>query len=186
MKILCESLRDSPVVMRGDYPYFIHPLTDGIPQIEPTLLKDAVNEIIKRIDTDSFNKILTIEAMGLPIGVGLSLALNKPLTVVRKKSYGLEGEIEVYQKTGYSTGKLYINSVKPEDELLVVDDVLSTGGTIIAVVKGIKKIGAKISDIVVVMNKNRNLEKIERKIGMKIKSIVNIEIVEGKVKIVNG
>ncbi len=184
MKILRESLRNSPIVMRDDYPYFIHPLTDGIPQIEPSLLKDAVNEVIKKIDVDSFNKILTVEAMGLPIGVGLSLALNKPLTVVRKRPYGLKGEVEVQQKTGYSTGKLYINSVVPKDRLLIVDDVLSTGGTIVAVVEGIKKIGAEISDIVVVVNKNRNIVEIERKIGMKIKSIVNIEIVNGKVQIV--
>ena len=184
MKILRESLRNSPIVMRDDYPYFIHPLTDGIPQIEPSLLKDAVNEVIKKIDVDSFNKILTVEAMGLPIGVGLSLALNKPLTVVRKRPYGLKGEVEVQQKTGYSTGKLYINSVVPEDRLLIVDDVLSTGGTIVAVVEGIKKIGAEISDIVVVVNKNRNIGEIERKIGMKIKSIVSIDIVNGKVQIV--
>ncbi len=181
MKILRESLQNAPIIMRGNYPYFIHPLTDGIPQIEPSLLKDAVNELIKRINTDSFNKIITVEAMGLPIGVALSLTLNKPLTVVRKKSYSLEGEVEVHQKTGYSTGKLYINSVKPEDKLLIVDDVLSTGGTIVAVVEGIRKIGATISDIVVVVNKNKNIEKIEKKVGMKIKSIVNIDIIDGKV-----
>jgi len=183
MRILKESLRDAPIVMRGDYPYFIHPLTDGIPQIEPALLKDAVNEIIKRIDVDSFDKILAIEAMGLPIGVSLSLAIEKPLVVVRKKSYGLEGEVVVIQKTGYSKGKLYINSVKRRDTLLIVDDVLSTGGTIIAVVEGIRKIGAKIADIVVVVNKNRNIEKIERAIGMKIKSITNIEILNGHVHV---
>ena len=184
MKDLRKSLKKAPIVMRGDYPYFIHPLTDGIPEIDPSLLKDAVNEVIKRIDVDSFNKIITVEAMGLPIGVALSLALNKPLTVVRKRSYGLEGEVELLQKTGYSTGKLYINSVVPEDRLLIVDDVLSTGGTIVAVVEGIRKIGAEISDIVVVVNKNRNIGEIERRIGMKIKSIVNIDIVDGKVKIV--
>jgi len=181
MKILRKSLKKAPIVMRGNYPYFIHPLTDGIPEIEPSLLKDAVNEVIKRIDVDSFNKILTVEAMGLPIGVALSLALNKPLTVVRKRPYGLDGEVEVLQKTGYSTGKLYINSVVPEDRLLIVDDVLSTGGTILAVVEGIRKIGAKIADIVVVVNKNKNIEDIEKKIGMKIKSVVNIEIEDGRV-----
>ncbi len=185
MKILRESLKNAPIVMRGNYPYFIHPLTDGIPQIEPALLKDAVNEVIKRIDVDSFNKILTIEAMGLPVGVSLSLALEKPLVVVRKKPYGLEGEVMVTQKTGYSAGKLYINSVKKDDRLLIVDDVLSTGGTIIAVVEGLRQIGASISDIVVVVNKNRNIKDIEKRIGIKIKSIVNIDIRDGRVVILD-
>ncbi len=185
MKLLRDSLINAPVIMKGDYPYFIHPLTDGIPEIDPAVLKDAVNEIIKRIDIDGFDKILTVEAMGLPIGVALSMELTKPMTVVRKRPYGLPGEVEVVQHTGYSTSKLYINSITPQDRLLLVDDVLSTGGTMVAVVEGIKKIGAKISDIVVVVNKNRNLEEVEKKIGHKIKALINIEIVDGKVRILD-
>ncbi len=185
MKLLRESLENAPVIMKGDYPYFIHPLTDGIPEIDPAVLKDAINEIIRVIDIDSFEKIVTVEAMGLPVGVALSMELNKPMTVIRKRSYGFPGEVVVEQHTGYSKGVLYINSIKPDDRLLLVDDVLSTGGTMIAVVNGLKKIGAHIADIVVVVNKNRNIEEIERKIGHKIKSLVNIEIVDGKVHILD-
>ncbi len=185
MKLLRESLLNAPVIMKGSYPYFIHPLTDGIPQIDPAVLKDAVNEIIKVIDIDSFDKILTIEAMGLPLGVALSMELTKPMSVVRKRPYGLPGEVEVEQHTGYSTGKMYINSITSEDRLLLVDDVLSTGGTMIAVVEGLHRIGAKISDIVVVVNKNRNIEEIEHRIGHKIKAIVNIEIVDKKVRVLD-
>ncbi|ADD08646.1 hypoxanthine/guanine phosphoribosyltransferase [Candidatus Aciduliprofundum boonei] len=185
MKLLKESLKNAPVIMKGNYPYFIHPLTDGIPEIDPAVLKDAVNEIIKVIDIDNFDKIVAVEAMGLPIGVALSMELTKPMTVIRKRPYGLSGEVMVEQQTGYSKGKLYINSISSQDTLLLVDDVLSTGGTITAVVDGIKKIGAKISDIVVVVNKNRNIKEVEQKIGFKIKTIVNIEIVDGKVKVLD-
>jgi len=185
MKLLRESLKNAPVIMKGNYPYFIHPLTDGIPEIDPAVLKDAINEIIKVIDIDAFDKIVAVEAMGLPIGVALSMELTKPMTVIRKRPYGLPGEVEVEQHTGYSKGKLYINSISAEDTLLLVDDVLSTGGTITAVVDGIKKIGARISDIVVVVNKNRNIKELEEKIGQRIKTIVNIEIVEGKVRILD-
>ncbi len=185
MRFLKESLKNAPVIMKGNYPYFIHPLTDGIPEIDPAVLKDAVNEIIKVIDIDNFDKIVAVEAMGLPIGVALSMELTKPMTVIRKRPYGLPGEVMVEQHTGYSKGKLYINSISSKDTLLLVDDVLSTGGTITAVIEGIKKIGAKISDIVVVVNKNRNLEEIEKRIGFKIKTIVNIEIVDGKVKLLD-
>ncbi len=183
MKLLRESLVNAPVIMKGNYPYFIHPLTDGIPEIDPRVLKDAINEIIKVIDIDDFNKIVAVEAMGLPIGVALSMELSRPMTVIRKRSYGLPGEVEVEQQTGYSRGKLYINSINPDDSLLLVDDVLSTGGTIVAIVDGIKKIGARISDIVVVVNKNKNVEEVEKRIGHRIKTIVNIDIVDGKVVI---
>ncbi len=185
MRRLRESLENAPIIMKGDYPYFIHPLTDGIPEIDPAVLKDAVNEIIKRIDIDDFNKILTVEAMGLPIGVALSMVLELPMTVVRKRAYGMPGEVVVEQETGYSSGKLYINSVSSEDRLLLVDDVLSTGGTMVAVVEGIKRTGAHISDIVVLVNKNRNIEEVEKRIGMKIKTVINIEIRDKRVHVLD-
>lgn len=185
MRRLRKSLENAPIIYKGDYPYFIHPLTDGIPEIDPEVLKDAVNEIIKRIDIDSFNKILTVEAMGLPIGVALSMVIDVPMTVVRKRSYGLPGEVVIEQKTGYSSGNLYINSVSRDDRILLVDDVLSTGGTMIAVVDGIKKIGAEISDIVVIVNKHKHIEEVEERIGYKIKTIVNIEIRDGRVHIID-
>ena len=185
MKRLHTSLENAVVIMKGQYPYFIHPLTDGIPPIDPALLRDAAAEIIKIIDIDSFNKILTVESMGMPIGVALSMLLDKPISIVRKRAYGLPGEIVVSQKTGYSSGMLYINYIGKDDRLLLVDDVLSTGGTMTAIVNGLKTTGAKITDIVVIVNKNRNIETIEGKIGMRIKTVVNIEIVEGKVRILD-
>ena len=47
---LKESLLAAPIIWKGDYPYFIHPLTDGVPRLEPTVLT-AVVELIENLLT---------------------------------------------------------------------------------------------------------------------------------------
>ncbi len=44
--LLEESLKAAPIVKRGEYNYFIHPITDGVPYLEPRLLNDVTDRII--------------------------------------------------------------------------------------------------------------------------------------------
>ncbi|MBC7081617.1 MAG: adenine phosphoribosyltransferase [Thermoplasmatales archaeon] len=173
MNLLEKSLKEAPIIKKGEYNYIIHPITDGIPFVEPKIIEEIVDEIIKEMP--SCNRILTIEAMGIPIATVLSLKTGLPFTIVRKRKYSLPGEKEVIQKTGYSETRLYINGIKKGDEVLIVDDVISTGGTLIAIVESLKEIGAKIKGIFVAINKG-NKEEIEKKIGMRIRTLVNIEV----------
>lgn len=172
-----ESLENAPIVKKGDYNYVIHPITDGIPYIEPSLLE----EVIERMDIPKCDRIVTMEAMGIPIATALSLKTGMPFTIIRKRSYGLEGEVSVNQVTGYSSSNLFINGINKGDEIVIVDDVLSTGGTLIAVVSALKEMGVKIKGIFIAVNKG-NLEEIEEKIGMHINTVVDIEV-NGKVRV---
>ena len=49
--------------------------------------------------------------MGIPLATALSIKTGIPFVVVRKRSYGLEGECQVHQQTGYSENELYINGI---------------------------------------------------------------------------
>jgi len=173
MERLIKSLKESPIVKKRDYSYVVHPLTDGIPFIEPSLLEEVVDEIAKKMP--SCNRIVTMEAMGIPIATLLAAKTGIPFTIIRKRKYGLHGEKEVVQKTGYGEAKLYINGIKKGDEIVIVDDVISTGGTLIAVVEALKEIGAIIKGIFIAINKG-NKKEIERKIGMEITTLVNIAV----------
>lgn len=179
MKLLAESLRKAPIVKKRDYNYVVHPITDGIPYITAELLNEVANEIAKKMP--KCDRIVTIEAMGIPIASALCIKTGIPFTIIRKRKYGLPGEKEVFQKTGYGKAKLYINGIKRGDEIVIVDDVLSTGGTLISVVKTLEEIGAIIKGIFIAVNKG-NKEEIENKIGRKIETIVNIEV-DNEVKI---
>ena len=64
----------------------------------------------------------------MPLALMLSLQLGIPFTIIRKREYGLPGEVSIEQVTGYSKSKMYVNGLKKSDRVVIVDDVLSTGG----------------------------------------------------------
>jgi len=177
---LKASLRESSIVKRGDYDYIVNPVTDGIPKVTPSILKEIVDAMsqISSLDCDYF---ITVEALGLPLATALSLKTGKPFNVVRKRMYGLPDEINISRLTGYSKSTLFVNGVKPGDKVIIVDDVVSTGGTLWALVEALDKIGVKIMDILVVVEKTDRKAEIERKIGMAVKTLVKVEVVNGKV-----
>ena len=71
---LKESLLAAPIIWKGDYPYFIHPLTDGVPRLEPTVLTAVVELIENAVNWESIDLVLGIEAMGLPLTSPLSMS----------------------------------------------------------------------------------------------------------------
>ena len=179
---LKESLLDAPIIWKGDYPYFIHPLTDGVPRLDPSVLNAVVELIETKVDWNSVDLILGIEAMGLPLTSPLSMRNNRPQVVVRKRSYGLEGELAIDQSTGYSKGSMYLNDIQEGERILIVDDVLSTGGTLDAIIKGVESLGAIIESVIVVVEKGPGLQQLQEKYPhIQISSIVRLEMDEGKV-----
>lgn len=175
LSILTRTLRDSPIIKKGEYNYFVHPIADGIPEIQPELLSEVTDHINSLIYEDELDRIVTIESMGIPIGTALSLQTGLPLTVIRKRQYGLPGEITVDQKTGYSEGKLYINGVNKGDRILLVDDVISTGGTMKAVIDALNTAGVMICDTIVIIEKGTGAIHLNRK-GYDIKTLVLIDV----------
>ncbi len=177
---LIKSLKDCPIVKKGDYDYFVHPITDGIPKMEPGLLEDVASHIIE-VGNMNCDKIVAAEAMAIPLGVAISLRIGKPYVVIRKRQYGLPGEVSVEQITGYSKSSMFVNGIYKGDRLLIVDDVLSTGGTLRAMVRALRTIGAEIVDTIIVFNKNKNKKELERELGLTIKTLLDVDVVDGKV-----
>lgn len=152
MDRLRQSLLDAPIIEKDGYHYFVHPISDGVPMLRPELLREVVVGVTRRADLD-VDKIVAPEAMGIHIATALSLQTDVPLVVIRKRSYGLENELSLHKSTGYSESRMYINDIEEGDRVLVVDDLLSTGGTLAAVCEGLEEVGADIADIVVVFRK---------------------------------
>ena len=102
-----NNTKKAPIIKKNEYDYIIHPIIDGIPEINPVLLEEVVDEILKRLkNIGEFDKILTIESMGIPLAANLSNKTNVPFTIIRKRKYGFSDELIAYQKTGYSKNKL--------------------------------------------------------------------------------
>lgn len=162
LEVLKRSLSSAPIIWKGDYPYFIHPITDGVPRLEPTVLEAIVDLTAELIDWEGIDLILGIEAMGLPLTAPLSIRTGIPMVIARKRSYGLEGEVEVSQETGYSKGSIYLNDIKEGERIVIIDDVLSTGGTIKSVIEGLNRTKAKLVNVVIVVEKGDGMERLKR------------------------
>jgi adenine phosphoribosyltransferase len=176
---LKKSLLDAPIFKRGDYNYFIHPITDGVPEIRPELIREVVSHIVRIADLD-VDKIVTVEAMGIPIGIALSMITDIPLVIIRKRKYGLPGEIEVNQITRYSKSQLFLNGIGKGDRVIVVDDVVSTGGTLLATLDSLRFAEAIVKDVVVVIRRGDGVERLKAK-GYYIKTMVEVEVNEKRV-----
>ena len=152
MDRLRESLHEAPIIDKDGYEYMVHPISNGVPMLDPALLREVVVEVIRAADLD-VDKIVAPEAMGIHLATALSLQTDVPLVVIRKRSYGLPNEVSLHKTTGYSESEMYINDVEAGDRVLIVDDLLSTGGTLAAICDALDGIGADIADIVVVIRK---------------------------------
>ena len=185
LTILQNSLRGAPIIWKGDYPYFIHPISDGIPRMDPDVLRATRDLIISMVDWSKIDLIVSVEAMGLPLLAAVGEASGKPTVVIRKRSYGMEGEVKVNVSTGYSKSTTYINDIKPGERILIVDDVISTGGTLEPILETIEGMGAKLQDIIIAIEKGEGRERLSiEKPEWPIRTLARIEIVDGRVEII--
>lgn len=138
-----------------------------------TLLKDkdafekAVDEMAAKIDED-VDKIIGIEARGFILGAALAYKLNKGFVPVRKpgklpwdklsESYDLE--------YGQDSIEIHKDAIDPGEKVVIVDDLLATGGTSKACLKLVRSLGGEVSSLLFLIEleglKGRDLLKGEK------------------------
>ena len=116
--------------------------------------KECIDQMSKLLMKLNFDKIAAIEARGFLFSSALSYNLSKPLILMRKKDklpsekYSQEFVLEY----GKSTLEMHKDSIKPDEKVLIVDDLIATGGTAEAGSKLVKKSSGKISAFLFVIN----------------------------------
>jgi len=184
LAILQDSLRGAPIIWKGEYPYFIHPISDGIPRMEAEVLRATRDLIVSMVDWSQIDLVVSVEAMGLPLLAAVGEATGKPTVVIRKRSYGMEGEVKVDVSTGYSSSTAYINDISPGERILIVDDVISTGGTLEPLLESLENMGAILQDVIVAIEKGDGRQRLsEERPEWPIRTLARIDIVDGKVEI---
>ena len=185
---LRKALEDAPIVKIGDYQYFINPLQGVAPPLQPDLLIEIARAIVKIADLN-VDRIVTAEAMGIHISSLVSCFTGIPLVVFRKKGFGLPDEITVVSEESYRQTlreheiKFYLNSIRKGDRILIIDDVMSRGGTMISIIDGIEKAGAIVKDILVVINRGNGPQRVKAETGYDVKTLADVELQDGKLHI---
>ena len=184
LSVLQDSLRGSPIIWKGEYPYFIHPISDGIPRMDADVLRATRDLIVEMVDWSKIDLIVSVEAMGLPLLAAVGDATGKPTVVIRKREYGMEGEVRVDVSTGYSQSTTYINDISPGERILIVDDVISTGGTLEPILATLEEMGVILQDIVIAIEKGEGRERLAKeRPGWPLRTLARIDIIDGRVEI---
>ena len=184
LTVLQDSLRGSPIIWKGEYPYFIHPISDGIPRMDADVLRATRDLIVEMVDWSNIDLIVSVEAMGLPLLATVGDATGKPTVVIRKRQYGMEGEVRVDVATGYSQSTTYINDIAPGERILIVDDVISTGGTLEPILDTLEEMGVILQDIVIAIEKGEGRERLAKeRPEWPIRTLARIDIITGRVEI---
>lgn len=175
-----EILAAAEVTDRHGYPYIVHPLMDGVPRVQPGLLRAWTAWAYEQPALRQANVLLAPEAMALPLVAPLSLQAGIPYAVARKRVYNRAGEQAVASKTGYGLSTLYVNDVGPGDRVLVIDDVLSTGSTLGGVMDAVKACGATAVGALVFLDKGDAREALQQKHKVPIVAMRSVRVERGR------
>lgn len=119
----------------------ISPLLSG-----PRALEATCKMLAKTFDPNDYDLIVGPESRGFIFGVGLALTESKGFIPVRKPGKLPRETVSVSYDLEYGTDSLEIHrdAVKPGQRVLIVDDLLATGGTIEAVIKLLEKLECQV------------------------------------------
>ena len=120
----------------------------------PAAFGAAINLMVQHCKEKGINKVIGTESRGFIFGAPVALALNVPFVLVRKpgklpretiaQSYELE--------YGQDTLEIHVDSIQKGDNVLIIDDLLATGGTVEATVKLVQRLGGEVKYAAFVIN----------------------------------
>ncbi len=116
--------------------------------------RDCIDQMSKILSKVNYDKIAGIESRGFIFASPLSYNLSKPYVLLRKKNklpaerYSVDFELEY----GKATLEIHKDSIKPKEKVLIIDDLIATGGTAEAGAKLVEKSGGIVSGFIFVMN----------------------------------
>ena len=115
---------------------------------------DCIDQIVERSKKFQFNKLAAIESRGFVFASAVSYILKKPFILLRKKNK-LPSEVHSIDfKLEYGTGTMEIHkdAVNQNDSVLLIDDLIATGGTAEAAANLIEMSKGKVAGFVFVIN----------------------------------
>ena len=116
--------------------------------------KECINQMSKILNELSYDKIAGIESRGFIFASPLSYNLSKPNILMRKKNklpaekYSVDFELEY----GKATLEIHKDSINPGEKVIIVDDLIATGGTAEAAAKLVEKSGGEVSGFIFAIN----------------------------------
>ena len=145
MEDLKKAIRDIP-----DFPKKGIIFKDITPLLQnPELLKKAINQLCEQFKDRKIDVVVSVESRGFILGAAIAYKLDAGFVPVRKKgklpymTYSATYDLEY----GQDTLEIHQDAIGKGAKVLIIDDLLATGGTLDAVIGLVKKMGGEIAGI---------------------------------------
>ncbi|KAK9711408.1 Orotidine 5prime-phosphate decarboxylase / HUMPS family [Popillia japonica] len=136
----------------------------------PKLLEDLVHIMHKKIQNVSFDIICGVPYTALPIATVLSIKTGYPMVMRRKEA------------KSYGTKKLIEGNYKQGDKCIIIEDVITSGSSVLETAKDLQNEGIIVTDVVVVLNREQGGEDVLQQDGVKTHALLTmtqlVEILE--------
>jgi adenine phosphoribosyltransferase len=121
---------------------------------DPQAYALSIDLLVARYKAAGITKVVGTEARGFLFGAPVALGLGVGFVPVRKPGKLPRETLSESYELEYGTDRLeiHVDAITPQDKVLVVDDLLATGGTIEATVKLIRRLGGEVTDAAFVIN----------------------------------
>ena len=126
------------------------------------MVKYLENEITEDIGLDNFDSIVSVPTGGLVIASALAIETVKPLIYVRSKP------------KDYGTSKSVEGEIHDGMNVVMIDDVATTGGSVVNAIKSLKEVNISIKDAYVIVNRMEGADEALSELDVKMHSILNI------------
>ena len=117
---------------------------------EPDGFNLAINSMQEKLKDIDFDLVLGAESRGFIFGAPIAYNLNKGFISVRKKgklpAETIEEDYDL--EYGKATLEIHKDSIKPGQKVVIIDDLIATGGTLQAIIKLVERLGGEVSKIV--------------------------------------
>jgi orotate phosphoribosyltransferase len=137
-------------------------LVPSYPQQFRKMVKNLQDLIDKKTGLENFDALVSVPTGGLVIASALAIETVKPLIYVRNKS------------KDYGTSKLIEGKLSPNMKLVMIDDVATTGNSVLNGIKQLQEAGSMILESYVIVNRLENANKAMELVGVKLYQLTDI------------
>jgi adenine phosphoribosyltransferase len=160
------------------FEFFPTSITDNIPPLHPSVSHAIC--LLSRLHLEHQHEAtlgVGEEDRGAMIISDILLSHNLPRTLARWTPTGAPGEVQVPLSNEYiqeGDTRIFLNGLRPHDRVLIVDDLISTGGTLVALIEAVRITGATILEILTIGEKSENGGRafLKKKTGLDIKTML--------------
>ncbi len=167
---------------KSTYRYVILPFESRMSlEFQEAIIQGMINMLMQELK--AANTILLPEAKAFLLSP-IAREARKDLVLIRKRDYHVPDQVVIQQEKAYAGKSLmYCVGLEKGDSPLILDDIVSSGGTEIAVIRSLKVLGFEIAGVGTVYERGNGIETVKKETGYSVKGLVRLELINDKPRV---